>query len=128
MVTLYVHDCVYLADHLAGEDLFDDDDDEDEDDDEDGLPTRSYGQGQTREANTRSLEEGGRPSLGERAPLLGSRAGSKTRHKRSKSYSNKKKGSSVLQAVLMLLKGFVGTGECSDSHNGRELTSQAFFS
>ncbi|ORX40275.1 transmembrane amino acid transporter protein-domain-containing protein [Kockovaella imperatae] len=90
-----VIDFLFYYGHFAGEDLEEDDDDDDED--EDTLAVNE-------------AEAGNYPrdaSVGERAPLL--RGRSKSRHRRTK--SGPPTGSAtVSQAVLMLLKGFVGTG------------------
>jgi proton-coupled amino acid transporter len=89
-----VVDFLFLYGHFAGEDL---DEDEDVDDDDEQA----------------DAEEGRGPSSSragpatERTPLL-QRSMSKTR-KRSKSVHNQGTAS-LTQAVLMLLKGFVGTG------------------
>ncbi|CAK9780712.1 hypothetical protein CC85DRAFT_264664 [Cutaneotrichosporon oleaginosum] len=89
-----VVDFLFLYGHFAGEDL---DEDEDVDDDDEHA----------------DAEEGRSPSSSragpatERTPLL-QRSMSKSR-KRSKSVHNQGTAS-VTQAVLMLLKGFVGTG------------------
>ncbi|KAK4685254.1 solute carrier family 36 (proton-coupled amino acid transporter), partial [Tremellales sp. Uapishka_1] len=93
-----VIDFLFLYGHFAGEDLGEDDEEDESDDD---LPTVSP------EA-ARALENSVH-SLGERAPLLGSRGLSKTRHRRQKSGPGGG-SASVTQATLMLLKGFVGTG------------------
>ncbi|KAI5450432.1 hypothetical protein NCC49_003055 [Naganishia albida] len=89
-------DFLYLYGHFAGEDLDEDEDSESEDE----------GQGQS--YTSPNGDAGGLHMANERAPLLGegSRANSKTRVGRRNVQGN----ASVMQAVLMLLKGFVGTG------------------
>lgn len=106
-------DFLYLYGHFAGEDL---DEDEDSDTEDDNVPSHSYTSPNDSSAAAgavrRSLARG--PSalpqhmVGERAPLLGetSRANSKTRAGRRGAQGD----ASVMQALLMLLKGFVGTG------------------
>ncbi|WWD18297.1 hypothetical protein CI109_102747 [Kwoniella shandongensis] len=103
-----VVDFLFLYGHFAGEDLNEDEDvTDEEEEDEESFPASGSAQ-----------HPGGRmddsiPGFpqGERAPLLGSigRGMSKTRHRRTKSGAAVGTAS-VTQAVLMLLKGFVGTG------------------
>ncbi|KAL0564129.1 hypothetical protein V5O48_017925 [Marasmius crinis-equi] len=93
-------DFLYLYGHFAGEDLEEDEEDEDKDDEEQPVAGSSTG-----------APSAGFGDVSEQSPLLG---GSKTR---SRSRSRRRGGSvgphgnaTVTQAVLMLLKGFVGTG------------------
>ncbi|KAI9631808.1 transmembrane amino acid transporter protein-domain-containing protein [Dioszegia hungarica] len=135
-----VVDFLFLYGHFAGEDLDEDEDDDEEDEEEDedeagegqddlsNLPTARQvenGSVSTREVSRSPLSRAGtsrsvardRGVSGERQPLLGrkSTAGpgtlqrSKSRHRRMKS-STGEGTASFTQAVLMLLKGFVGTG------------------
>ncbi|WVF69259.1 hypothetical protein IAT40_004035 [Kwoniella sp. CBS 6097] len=112
-----VVDFLFLYGHFAGEDLNEDDDvDEEEEEDEESFPAiagSSTGTG-TYARRPFSADEGDEPGLpprGERAPLLGStkRGMSMTRHRRTKSGAGGGTASTT-QAILMLLKGFVGTG------------------
>ncbi|KAF9260010.1 vacuolar amino acid transporter 4 [Marasmius fiardii PR-910] len=96
-------DFLYLYGHFAGEDL-EEDDEEEKDDEEQPVPGSSRG----------GVPPGaGFGDVSESAPLMG---GSK-RRSLSRSKSRRRAGSvgphgnaTVTQAVLMLLKGFVGTG------------------
>ncbi len=88
----------------AGEDLQEDDDD---DEDDDSLPTaQSASEARAESSLTRRvLNRRGT----ERAPLLGNRSMSTSRVRRSR-VPGEHGDATVSQAVLMLLKGFVGTG------------------
>ncbi|KAL0068784.1 hypothetical protein AAF712_004113 [Marasmius tenuissimus] len=95
-------DFLYLYGHFAGEDLEEDEEDE-KDDEEQPIAGSSTG----------ATPSAGFGDVSEASPLLG---GSKTRSV-SRSRSRRRAGSvgphgnaTVTQAVLMLLKGFVGTG------------------
>ncbi|OCF31256.1 solute carrier family 36 (proton-coupled amino acid transporter) [Kwoniella heveanensis BCC8398] len=95
-----VVDFLFLYGHFAGEDLNEDDDvDEEEEEDEESFPAIA---GSSTGAGTYARE---------RAPLLGAtkRGMSMTRHRRTKS-GTAGGTASTTQAILMLLKGFVGTG------------------
>nr|XP_019045887.1 solute carrier family 36 (proton-coupled amino acid transporter) [Kwoniella bestiolae CBS 10118]OCF24817.1 solute carrier family 36 (proton-coupled amino acid transporter) [Kwoniella bestiolae CBS 10118] len=99
-----VVDFLFLYGHFAGEDLNEDDDlDEDEVEEEDEESYPAIGS---------SSDAGGVPIRGERAPLLGAtkRGMSMTRHRRTKSGAASGGTATTTQALLMLLKGFVGTG------------------
>lgn len=110
-------DFLFLYGHFAGEDLGEEEDESDIDEaDEAALPrSRLSREGSPITTARRALSRG--PSalpthlVGERAPLLGpdSRSNSKSRHKRSRSVGPHG-DATVTQAVMMLLKGFVGTG------------------
>ncbi|KAJ9120617.1 hypothetical protein QFC22_002546 [Naganishia vaughanmartiniae] len=105
-------DFLYLYGHFAGEDLDEDEDSDTEDDNVASQYTSPNDASAPAGAVRRSLARG--PSalpqhmVNERAPLLGetSRANSKTRVGRRGAQGD----ASVMQALLMLLKGFVGTG------------------
>ncbi|WWC70524.1 uncharacterized protein I206_104475 [Kwoniella pini CBS 10737] len=109
-----VVDFLFLYGHFAGEDL-NEDDDLDEEEDEESFPAIASSSG----AYARrpfTADQDGLPSAsaarGERAPLLGStkRGMSMTRHRRTKSGAASGGTATTTQALLMLLKGFVGTG------------------
>ncbi|WVQ96757.1 hypothetical protein IAU59_003864 [Kwoniella sp. CBS 9459] len=112
-----VVDFLFLYGHFAGEDLNEDDDvDEEEEEDEESFPAiagSSTGAGTyaRRPFSADVGDEPGLPPRGERAPLLGAtkRGMSMTRHRRTKSGAGVGTASTT-QAILMLLKGFVGTG------------------
>ncbi|WVQ66001.1 uncharacterized protein L199_004179 [Kwoniella botswanensis] len=114
-----VVDFLFLYGHFAGEDLNEDDDideDEIEEEDEESYPAigSSSGRPYNRRPFTAEVDgDAGSPAVrGERAPLLGStkRGMSMTRHRRTKSGAASGGTATTTQALLMLLKGFVGTG------------------
>ncbi|WWC88877.1 uncharacterized protein L201_003792 [Kwoniella dendrophila CBS 6074] len=121
-----VVDFLFLYGHFAGEDLNEDDDldeDEDEEDveqiDEESYPAiagTSNNRAYTRRPFQNDQGTTGLPRnasvRGERAPLLGNtkRGMSMTRHRRTKSGAAAGGTATTTQALLMLLKGFVGTG------------------
>ncbi|KAK7460446.1 hypothetical protein VKT23_009168 [Stygiomarasmius scandens] len=110
-------DFLYLFGHYAGEDLEEDEEESEEDELERGFSTQ-YGvtrAGPSSQAQQSTLTHR-LPSVGfgETEPLLPAKADD---HARSRSRSRRRANSvgphgnaTVLQAVLMLLKGFVGTG------------------
>ncbi|EPQ27471.1 uncharacterized protein PFL1_05009 [Pseudozyma flocculosa PF-1] len=99
-------DFLSLYGHFAGEYLEEDDDDEDEDEDEEGLDDEER-------AIPGSSRDAGRGST-ERSALLRGRPGvsrSDTRSRMRKASQDRRRGeASVTDAVMMLLKSFVGTG------------------
>ncbi|OXC64687.1 hypothetical protein AYX13_05965 [Cryptococcus neoformans] len=103
-----VVDFLFLYGHFAGEDLNEDEDilEEDEESYHGGASSSAAYARRPFHAET---EEARQIARGERAPLLGSTKRSMSRHRRTKSGHNQGTAS-VTQAVLMLLKGFVGTG------------------
>ncbi|OCF62271.1 solute carrier family 36 (proton-coupled amino acid transporter) [Kwoniella mangroviensis CBS 10435] len=114
-----VVDFLFLYGHFAGEDLNEDDDldeDEMEEEDEESYPAIGSSSGRPYNRRPFTAEADGDTGLpiarGERAPLLGStkRGMSMTRHRRTKSGAASGGTATTTQALLMLLKGFVGTG------------------
>ncbi|KAF5367185.1 hypothetical protein D9758_003891 [Tetrapyrgos nigripes] len=104
-------DFLYLFGHYAGEDLEEDEEGE-EDDLEEGYSTsnRPGPSGQQSSLNRRRLPEAG---FSETDPLLPSRLDTDRSRSRSRRRANSvgpNGNATVTQAVLMLLKGFVGTG------------------
>lgn len=95
-----VVDFLYLYGHFAGEDLNEDEDVLEEDEEAAAYARRQF---------PAEGEEAEQIARRERAPLLGSTRRSMSRHRRTKSGHNQGTAS-ITQAVLMLLKGFVGTG------------------
>ncbi|WWC62296.1 uncharacterized protein I303_104892 [Kwoniella dejecticola CBS 10117] len=109
-----VVDFLFLYGHFAGEDL-NEDDDLDEEEDEESFPAIASTSGAYARRPFTADQDGIPPQAiarGERAPLLGStkRGMSMTRHRRTKSGAASGGTATTTQALLMLLKGFVGTG------------------
>ncbi|UZJ53153.1 hypothetical protein CBS101457_002473 [Exobasidium rhododendri] len=98
-------DFLSLYGHFAGERLEDDDDDDEDDDDEDQLEDQRAIAGTSRGAGTGSTES---------SQLLRKRRGMKrsgSRLRRGSADGDRERGeATVTDAVLMLLKSFVGTG------------------
>ncbi|WVQ72930.1 hypothetical protein IAR50_002492 [Cryptococcus sp. DSM 104548] len=104
-----VIDFLFLYGHFAGEDLNEDEDVLEEEDEESfpaGPGSSTYAR---RPFPADDLENTGNQQVGERRPLLGSTKRTMSRRRRAKSGPGQGTAS-VTQAVLMLLKGFVGTG------------------
>ncbi|KAL4260108.1 amino acid/polyamine transporter 2 family protein [Pleurotus pulmonarius] len=89
-------DFLFIFGHYAGEDLEDDEDEDKEDDEE-------LGEG-------REVDELPSAGLSERTPLVGGTTRSRSRSRRRRMSVDGHGNATVTQAVLMLLKSFVGTG------------------
>ncbi|WVO15887.1 hypothetical protein L204_103552 [Cryptococcus depauperatus] len=116
-----VIDFLFIYGHFAGEDLNEDDDvvEDEVEEDEEAYPAtsgssrgyirRAFNDGLSKPGDTEQARRMNQAVQGERAPLLGSTKRTMSRHRRTKSGSGGGTAS-VTQTVLMLLKGFVGTG------------------